>query len=124
MFFKQLILLVSFVSMTGCTSMRAVEMEQTDFAQYIETGDHLVIYEKGGRILDIQVARVENTTIYGSITNAAFSTVEIEMADVERIEIEKVSGAKTAGVIAAGVVLIPIFVAFAGMGLAAQLSSY
>ena len=122
MIFKQLILLISFASLIGCTSMRPVDIAQDDFAEHISTGDHLVVYEKDGRILDMQVAKVERTELYGSLTGAGWSTVTVALADVERIEIEKISGARTTGVIVGGIVLLPIVAAFAGLGIAAELS--
>jgi hypothetical protein len=121
MLIKKAILLAALFSMLGCTSMRPVEMEQADFTDYIETGDHLIVYEKYGRVLDMKVAKVEPTVIQGSLAGAGWSTVMVELPDVEKIEIERISGAKTTGAVVGGIILLPIFVAFAGLGAAAEM---
>ena len=120
MFSKYLILFVSVVSLVGCTSMRTVDMAQADFADVFETGDHLVVYEKHGRVIDMKVTRVEGDVLFGSLTRDGLSTVEVELADVEKIEIEKISGAKTTGAVVGGIVLLPIFILGAGMAVAAE----
>ena len=119
--FKKTILLAALLSLAGCTSMRPLAMAQADFTDYIKTGDHLIVYEKYGRVLDIKVARVEPGVIHGSLVGAGWSTVMVELPDVEKIEIEKISGAKTTGAVVGGIVLLPIFVAFVGLGAAAEM---
>ncbi len=119
MFHKQLILIVSVVSLVGCTSMRPIDMAPADFANHVETGDHLVVYEKQGRILDMTVTHIEDDVLYGSLTDDGLTTVEVRLADIEKIEIEKISGAKTTGAVVGGVILLPLVAAGAvlvGMG--------
>ena len=118
---KKAILLTALFSLVGCTSMRPLDMAQADFTDYVETGDRLVVYEKYGRVLDMKVAKVEPTEIHGSFVGAGWSTVTVELQDVEKIEIEKISGAKTTGAVVGGIILLPIFVAFAGLGVAAEM---
>lgn len=120
MFGKQLILLVSLIPLVGCTSMRAVDMAQEDFADHLETGDHLVVYERQGRIIDMKVTQVEDGALYGSLTDDGLTTVKVMLEDVERIEIEKISGAKTTGAVVGGIVLLPIVAAGAMLGVAAS----
>jgi hypothetical protein len=122
MYFKYLILFVFAVSATGCTSMQALDMAEGGFTDYIETGDHIVVYEKDGRVLDMTVANVEDNVLYGSQTGAGWSTFEVELENVQKIEIEKISGVKTTGAVVGGLVLVPIFVAAVGLGLAAEMS--
>jgi hypothetical protein len=120
MFSKQLILFVSILSLTGCTSMRTVDMAQADFAEHFETGDHLVVYEKQGRVVDMKVTQIQGGILYGSLSNNGLTAVEINLADVEKIEIEKISGAKTTGAVIGGIVLLPVIVAGAVVGVAAS----
>lgn len=120
MFSKQLILLISVISLFGCTSMRTVDMGKSDFADHFETGDHLVIYEKEGRIVDMKVTQVEDGVLYGSLSNNGLATVEVRLADVEKIEIEKISGAKTTGAVVGGIVLLPFVAAGAVLAVAAS----
>ena len=120
MFKKQLILLMFVISLVGCTSMRTVDMAQLDFAARFETGDHLVVYEKQGRIVDMKLTQVENGILYGSLSDNGLAAVEVSLADVEKIEIEKISGAKTTGAVVGGIVLLPVVAAGAVLGVAAQ----
>ena len=120
MFSKQLILFLSVISLVGCTSMRTIDMAQSDFADHFEAGDHLVIYEKQGRIVDMKLTQVENDVLYGSLSDNGLTTVEVSLADVEKIEIEKISGAKTTGAIVGGIVLLPVVAAGAVLGVAAS----
>lgn len=120
MFSKQLTLLMCVVWLVGCTSMRTVDMAQADFASHFETGDHLLVYEKQGRIVDMKVTQVENDVLYGSLADDGLTTVEVRLADVEKIEIEKISGAKTTGAVVGGIVLLPIVAAGAVLAVAAE----
>ena len=117
---KTLILFVSFVALTGCTSMRTVDMAQEDFIDHFEVGDHLVVYEKQGRIIDMQFTQVEDGVLYGSLSNDGLTTVEVRVADIEKIEIEKVSGAKTTGAIVGGIILLPVVAAGGVLAIAAS----
>ena len=120
MFGKQLIFLFFVISLAGCTSMLTVDMSQADFASHFEAGDHLVVYEKQGRIVDMKLTQVDNDVLYGSLSDDGLMAVEVYLADVEKIEIEKISGAKTTGAIVCGIVLLPIVAAGAVVGVAAQ----
>lgn len=120
MFNKLLILLISVVSLAGCTSMRPVDMAQPDFADRLETGDRLVVYEKHGRIIDMKLTQVEDGILFGSLTNNGLETVEVELADIEKIEIEKISGAKTTGAVVGGIILLPVVAAGAVLAVAAS----
>lgn len=120
MFNKLLILLVSIISLAGCTSMRAVDMAQSGFADHFKTGDHLVVYEKQGRIVDMKLTQVEAGVLYGSLTDNGLTTVEVSLADIQKIEIEKISGAKTTGAVVGGIILLPVVAAGAVLGVAAQ----
>ena len=120
MFSKQLILFITVISLVGCTSMRTVDMSQSDFANHFETGDHLVVYEKQGRIVDMRLTQVDNGVLYGSPTDNGLITVEVNLADVEKIEIEKISGAKTTGAVVGGIVLFPVVAAGAVLAVAAS----
>ena len=120
MFSKQLILIMLVISMAGCTSMRTVDMAQSNFANHFETGDHLVVYEKRGRIVDMKVTQVEEGVLYGSLSKNGLTPVEVKLADVEKIEIEKISGVKTTGAVVGGIVLLPVVAAGAVLAVAAS----
>jgi hypothetical protein len=114
---KLIIILITILSLTGCTSMRAMDHTQVDFVAELETGDHLVVYEKGGRVIDMTFTQVEGDRLVGSVYQRSFETVEVEIDDILQIEIEKISGAKTTGAVVGGIILAPIVAV--GFGLAA-----
>ena len=118
--YKRLILCVIFFSLGACTSMRAVDMADSGFADGFETGDHLIVYEKYGRIVDMKLARVENGVLYGSLANYGLTPVEVDLREVSKIEIEKISGAKTTGAVVGGIVLLPIVATGVVLGVAAS----
>ena len=121
MFSKKLILFVSLIPLVGCTSMRVVDLAEADFADQFEMGDHLVVYEKHGRIVDMKLTGVEDGILFGSLSANGLVPVEVDLADVEKIEIEKISGAKTTGAVVGGIVLLPFVAAgavLAGAGAA------
>ena len=120
MLHKYLILFVSLFSLIGCTSMRPVDMTQTDFADAFETGDHLVVYERQGRVIDMKFTGIENGVMFGSLYTDGLMSVEVVLADIEKIEIEKISGAKTTGAVVGGIILLPIVAAGAVVGVAAS----
>ena len=120
MFSKQMILFIAVISLAGCTSMRMVDLAQPGFADHFEAGDHLVVYEKQGRIVDMKFTQVEDGILYGSLSNNGLTTVEVRLEDVGKIEIEKISGAKTTGAVIGGIVLLPVVAAGAVLGVAAS----
>ena len=119
MFHKYLILFLSLFSIVGCTSMRPVDMAQSDFADAFETGDHLVVYERQGRIIDMRFTGIENGVMFGSLYSDGLTSVEVVIKDIDKIEIEKISGAKTTGAVLGGIVLLPIVAAGAGIAIVA-----
>ena len=94
-----------------------MDTSQADFPAQLEMGDHLVVYEKGGRIVDMTFTEVEGDYLYGSLTSNPMHSVEVKIDEVLQVEIEKVSGGKTAAAVVGGVVLLPI--AAVAFGLAA-----
>ena len=115
---RLIVILVSIFSLAGCTSMRAMDTTQADFPAQLEMGDHLVVYEKGGRIVDMTFTEVDGDYITGSLTADPMHTVEIRIDEILRVEIEKISGGKTAGAVLGGLILVPV-VAVVGAGMVA-----
>jgi len=111
--------LMTLIVLTGCTSMRAIDVSQADFTTQLETGDHLVITEKGGRIVDMTFAQIEGNTLFGSRHNNGMESVEVEIDQILQIEIEKISGAKTTAAVVGGIVLLPVVAVGAGLAVMA-----
>ncbi|NIV18556.1 MAG: hypothetical protein GWN47_09190 [Woeseiaceae bacterium] len=108
---KLLILLVTTISMVGCTSIRPIDMEKVDLTEVLETGDRVIAYEKQGRVVDMTLTTIEDGVLIGSYTGSGMTTVEVNIEDIEKIEAEKISGAKTTGAVVGGLVLVPLVAA-------------
>ena len=109
------VILVCILSLVGCTSMRPLDATQTDLATHLETGDRVVVYETGGRIVDMKLTQVDGEYLIGSLTEQPMHSVEVRIDEIHQIEVEKISGGKTAAAIIGGVILLPI--AAVGFGL-------
>lgn len=114
---KLMIVLMASISLIGCTSMRELDAQHPDFAEQIEVGDHLVVHEKTGRVVDMTLTEIDGGVLYGSYHGQGLQSVDVYIDDIAMIEIEKISVAKTSAAVVGGIVLLPI--AALGLGLAA-----
>lgn len=92
-------------SLISCTSMKPVS--HTDPEEPIAFKDHIIIYEKSGRIIDMKVVSVDEHAITGSLVVEPLKSVTIPFADIEKIEIESIDGGKTTLAVVGGIVLLP-----------------
>lgn len=103
----------------GCTSLQQIRVgEGRSLDDYLELGDRLVVYETGGRIVDMRYVRTPDGALVGSLTNDGLESVTVRVAGIERIEAERVAVGRTAGAVIGGIVLAPIAAVGAGMSLA------
>ena len=119
MVIKRILILITVFSLAGCTSMRPMDISEPDFAEQLEAGDHLVVYEKSGRVIDMTLAQVEDTKLVGSWHDNGYDTVDIEIDQIVKIEIEKISGPKTTAAVVGGIILIPVVAAGAAVAVVA-----
>ena len=111
---KSLIVLLAAVSLVGCTSMRPLDANQANLASELEAGDHVVVYERSGRILDMDFRDLENDRIRGWATDGT-GPVSADVGDIERLEIEKIDGVKTTLAVAGGTVAAAVVIAGAAV---------
>ena len=111
---KLIISLLAAIALVGCTSMRPMDAARVDLASQLEPGDHLVVYESSGRVLDMKFRDIEEQRIRGWDTESS-GPVSVAVADIERLEIEKVDGVKTTLAVAGGTVAIAIVAAGAAI---------
>lgn len=125
MIYRRLLAILISVALAGCTSMRPIPAERAELTGLVDAGDHLVVYERSGRIVDMMLVRVEPDRLYGHSTESGTGTVSIAISDIERVDVEKIDGARTTlAVIGTVVVLIPLMaIAFLAQG-ASGLPSY
>jgi hypothetical protein len=111
---KSLIVLLAAVSLVGCTSMRPLDANQANLASKLEAGDHVVVYERSGRILDMDFRDLQNDRIRGWATDGT-GPVSVGIDDVEHLEIEKIDGVKTTLAVAGGTVAAAVVIAGAAV---------
>ena len=108
------------ISLIGCTSMRELDSREPEFAAQIEVGDHLIVHEKGGRIVDMTLTEIDDGVLRGSYRGQGLQTVEVHIDEIALIEVEKISAGKTTAAVIGGIVLLPIVALGAVFAMAAQ----
>ncbi len=108
---KLTVILIAGISLVGCTTMRPIETQQSNLTEQIEVGDHLVIYEKSGRIADMTLTLIDGDSLHGSLADSRRTPVQVDINDIEKIEVEKIDGVKTTlAVIGGAIVIVPLAV--------------
>ena len=83
----------------------------------MEVGDHLVIYEKSGRIADMTLTLIDGDILEGTLAGNNFIPVEVDINDIEKIEVEKIDGVKTTLAVVGGtIILLPLMLIAAMSG--------
>ena len=114
---KLTIILIAGISLVGCTTMRPVETGQSNLTEQLEVGDHLVIYEKSGRIADMTLTLIDGDSLEGTLAGNNFIPVEVDINDIEKIEVEKIDGVKTTLAVVGGtIVILPLMLIAAMSG--------
>ncbi len=108
---KLIIILIAGISLVGCTTMRPIEPQQSNLIEQVEVGDHLIVYEKSGRIVDMTLGVIDGDSLEGTLADNSFLPVEVDIDDIEKIEVEKIDGAKTTLAVVGGtIVILPLMV--------------
>jgi hypothetical protein len=114
---KLTVILIAGISLVGCTTMRPVETEHSKLTEQLEVGDHLVIYEKSGRIADMTLTLIDGDNLEGTLAGNNFIPVEVDINDIEKIEVEKIDGVKTTLAVVGGtIVILPLMLIAAMSG--------
>ena len=116
--FSLILIAVLALNQIGCTSMQQSDYRARDISEILEVGDHIIVYEKSGRILDMRFVRLDGSTIRGSLYNDGLTAVTVEFDDIEHLEAERLNMLQTTGAVLGGIVLFPIFALGAGAALA------
>ncbi len=112
---KLTVILIAGISLVGCTTMRPVETGQANLTEQLEVGDHLVIYEKSGRIVDMTLTLIDGDILEGTLAGNNFIPVEVDINDIEKIEFEKIDGVKTTLAVVGGTIIISPLMLIAAM---------
>lgn len=108
------------LALVGCTSMQEVNKRDATLADYLQIGDHIKIYEKQGRIIDMRFVRIDGKTIRGSLFSNGMEAVAVELDQIEKIEAERIEPGRTTAAVLGGIVLAPIVALGAGISIAEQ----
>jgi len=103
---KLIVVLVTMISMFGCTTMRQMDARRGGLQTQLEFNDHLVIYESSGRIIDMTFIEIDNARIRGRLTDGSQGPISVDLDDIEKMEIEKIDGVKTTLAVVGGTVII------------------
>ena len=114
---KIIIILIAGISLLGCTTMRPIDTRKSDLTEQLEVGDHLVVYEKSGRIVDMTLAVIDGDTLKGTLAETTGIAVQLDVNDIEKIEVERIAVGRTTAAILGGIVLLPIAALGAGMAM-------
>ncbi len=114
---KLTVILIAGISLVGCTTMRPVETGQSKLTEQLEVGDHLIVYEKSGRIVDMTLDVIDGDSLEGTLAGNNLIPVEVDINDIEKIEVEKIDGVKTTLAVVGGVIVIVPLAMIAAVGL-------
>ena len=103
---KLIIILIAGISLIGCTTMRPIEAQQSNLAEQVEVGDHLIVYEKSGRIVDMTLGVIDGDSLEGTLADDTLIPVEVDINDIEKIEVEKIDGVKTTLAVVGGTIIV------------------
>ena len=107
-------------ALAGCTTMQEVKQKEGLLTDYLEIGDHIIVYETDGRIVDMRFVLVEGDVLRGSLFDDGPESVEIKLEHIEKIEAERIAFGRTTAAVLGGIVLAPLAAVGAGLALAGQ----
>ena len=107
-------------ALVGCTTMQEVKPKEVLLMGHLKIGDHIVVYEKSGRIVDMRFVLIEGEVLRGSLFDDGLEPVEIKLDQIEKIEAERIAAGRTTAAVLGGIVLAPIAAVGAGLAFAEQ----
>ena len=115
-----LLVILCMVFAQGCTTLKDVSDTSVPLDQLLETGDHIIVYEHNGQIVDMRFVVLDGDVIRGSLTSNGLEVVTVNVNDIEKMEMEKIHGGLTTAAVIGGIVLLPIAAMGVGMSIADQ----
>ena len=106
---KLIIILIAAISLIGCTSMRTVKSQRSSLIAQLAAGDHLIVYEKSGRKVDMILREIDGDNLEGTLADDSSVPAVVDINDIEKIKVEKIDRVKsTAAVVGATIIILPI----------------
>jgi len=112
MLFRNAVVAAVVVSLTACSTMRAIENPGPQAVRdRVEVADEVRIVTTKGAVYELEVTKVEEQSLTGEAGNG--KRYKVPYAAIQTLEVEEISAAKTGGAITAGVVaLYAVAIAF------------
>lgn len=95
MIYRILICALTSLSLLGCTTMRPMDAASTELTTQLEPGDHIIVYERSGRVIDMTLTEIGDGMLHGHTDDPAASPVTVDIRDIERLEVEKIDPGKS-----------------------------
>ncbi len=112
--------ILALAALAACTTMQEVKQQEGLLTDYLEIGDHIIVYETDGRIVDMRFVLVEGNVLRGSLFDDGLESVEIKLEHIEKIEAERIALGRSTAAVLGGIVLAPLAAVGAGLALAGQ----
>ena len=86
---RKLTLPLLLFTLTACSTMTNLRVEECSLSRQLETGDRIVVQTKDGHLVDMHYVLVENGEIRGSRFEDGLQPVTISIESVETIQAKK-----------------------------------
>ncbi|MEO8385585.1 MAG: hypothetical protein ABI583_10105 [Betaproteobacteria bacterium] len=126
---KKIVVLVSLISMVGCTSLQpvsyrtgaastsagATELSKNESGPRLALKDDVIIHMAGGKLIGLRISAVNADSIEG-IESGKAETTRVPIGDIDGVERHDIDGPKTTLLIIALLALIAGYALAAGTG--------
>jgi hypothetical protein len=104
MLFRSTVVAAVIVSLTACTTMRAVEdVTPQGLRDRVEAGDEVRIVTAKGAVYELEVTKVEDDALTGRAGNGKL--YKVRYAAIQALEVRERSEGQTRGAVAGGLIL-------------------
>lgn len=108
------------LALGGCTTMKEVRRADGSLADYLDIGDHVIVYTAAGQIIDMRYVLIEDGVMRGSLFADGLEPVAVRLDEIRKIEAERIAAGRTTAAVLGGIVLAPIAAMGAGLAIAEQ----
>ena len=105
MLFRRAVVAAVIVSLTACSTMRAIEdFSPSRIQEQVAVGDEVRIAATNGKVYELTVTQVEAESLTGRTTGG--KVFKVQYTAIQYIEVEKIDGWKTAGATLGSAVIV------------------
>ena len=111
-----LMMIVTVLICSGCTSTRSYMPQGEQFTRQFEAGDRVRVYQKNGRFSDLQLVSLDQQRLVGRSLNTPYQNLDVPVAEITLIEKEEVTAMTRIGVVGALAVIVPTAIIAGSVG--------